>query len=54
MNAPQVIFLVLLGIELLYTAHMHGKPKEERYNFFVTFVGALITFGLLAWGGFFK
>lgn len=54
MNVPQILMIALLCISLLVNAHLHGKPKEGLYNFWVGLVSTLITTGLLIWGGFFK
>ena len=51
--APQIIYLFLFFINLLVTAHMHGKPKGE-FNFWITFFGSSIGILLLFWGGFFE
>lgn len=54
MGAPEIIYLVLIAIGLLQAAHMHGKPKEENWNFWLTLFSSAIVLGLLLWGGFFK
>lgn len=53
MSIPAIIYLSLTGIGLLASAYMHGKPREGVYNFWVSAVATVITFGLLFWGGFF-
>ena len=53
MGIPQIILLVLLGLNLLATAYLHGKPRTGNFNIF----GALVNAGILIWllvsGGFF-
>lgn len=53
MNAPQIIVIVLLSLDLLGTAYLHGKPKNDKHNIFGTLIGTGLTVLLLAWGGFF-
>ena len=53
MRAPQIICLVLVGINLLLSAYLHGKPKRGTENFFVALVGQAGMVALLWWGGFF-
>ena len=52
MKAPQIIFIVLVGLELLMHANKHGQPREN-YNILIALFNAVITVGLLWWGGFF-
>jgi len=53
MGTPQIILLVILGLNLLATAYLHGKPRTGKFNIF----GALGNVGILIWllvsGGFF-
>jgi hypothetical protein len=51
--APQIIYLALVGINLLLTANLHGKERSN-YNFWITLVGTFLGLGLLYWGGFFQ
>jgi hypothetical protein len=53
MGTPQIIFLVLVGLELLFTAYKHGQPKDEKYNIFVKLINAGIIIWILIAGGFF-
>ncbi len=53
MRAPQIIYLVLVGINLLLSAYLHGKPRRETENVFVTLVAQAVMVALLWWGGFF-
>lgn len=50
--APQIIYLFLISINLLLAAYLHGKPRDN-HNFWYSFVGSLLGFLLLLWGGFF-
>jgi len=54
MGTPQIILLVLLGLNLLANAYMHGKPKTGNYNLLNAFINAGIIIWLLVAGGFFK
>ncbi len=54
MKAPQIIYLVLMGINLLASSYMHGKERTGKYNVFVTLIVAALVIGLLYWGGFFS
>ncbi len=49
--APQIIYLILFLLGLLYAAFQHGKGIG---NFWSTLIAGLIQFGLLIWGGFFN
>lgn len=53
MGAPQIIVIVLYSISLCIAANQHGKPKEGKYNFWVSLIAMGIEVGLLIWGGFF-
>ena len=52
MGTPQIICIVTIGLNLLITAHLHGKDKD-KHNIFTTLINAGFTIGLLYWGGFF-
>ena len=53
MNAPQIIWIVLITISLTYDLIKHGERKEGRHDFVASVIGAAATFLLLWWGGFF-
>jgi len=53
LGAPQVIWLVLLLINLMINAVNHGKPKEGFDNITYSIIDACLSIGLLIWGGFF-
>lgn len=53
MGTPQIIFLVLLGLQILLTAHMHGQPRDGKHNIFVRLIDAGILIWILIAGGFF-
>ena len=53
MGAPQIILLVLLGINLLAAAYLHGKPQSGNHNLFGSLANAGILIGILIAGGFF-
>jgi hypothetical protein len=47
MHAPQIIVLILLSINVVGSAFLHGKPKKSPYSFTDALNGALITSGLI-------
>lgn len=53
MRAPQIIYIVLISIRLLYTAYKHGQPRDDDYNILIALIGTALGVGLLIWGGFF-
>jgi len=53
MGAPQIIWVVLAVISLCCSAFLHGHERLGTHSFPVDFVGRLLTFALLYWGGFF-
>ena len=53
MGTPQIILLSLLGLQLLITAHYHGKPRDGKHNIFVKLIDAGILLWILSAGGFF-
>ncbi len=52
MGTPQIICIITMGLNLLISAHLHGKERGT-HNIFHTLINAGITIGLLYWGGFF-
>ncbi len=54
MKTPQIIYLVLTGINLLTSSYMHGKERTGKHNVFVTLIVTALVIGLLYWGGFFN
>lgn len=53
MKVPQIIMLSLLGIVLLVSANMHGKPKGD-WDFKYSLLSVCIWLSILYWGGFFN
>jgi len=53
MKAPQIIYIVLLGIALLLSANKHGQLKKGTWSFWTELVSTFLHLGLLYWGGFF-
>lgn len=53
MRAPQIIYLVLLGVEGILYAILDGQKRTGTYKFASWAVSTLIVLGLLYWGGFF-
>lgn len=54
MNAPQITLMVIMSINMLAGAYLHGKPKKGNYNFLETIFNAIITISILYWGNFFN
>ena len=52
MRAPQIILIIVMGIELLSGAYFHGK--ETKINIWYKLLSAGCLVGILIWGGFFK
>lgn len=53
MNAPQIIYIVLIALSIYDATENHGKPRSN-YNVFSTIVSSGIIIALLIWGGFFN
>jgi hypothetical protein len=53
MGTPQIILLTLLGIQLLCTAYMHGRPRTSTYNIFGLLIDNAVLIWILIAGGFF-
>jgi hypothetical protein len=50
---PQYFIATLTLMNLFGVAHLHGKPRTEKYNFFMSFATtALVTGFVLYSGGF--
>jgi hypothetical protein len=54
MGTPQIILIVLLAINLLINAYLHGRPRTGTHNLFVSLLNAGITLWVLIAGGFFS
>lgn len=55
MGTPQIIMVVLLGINLIISALHDGEiERPERRNFYKDIFYTILTILLLYWGGFFK
>ena len=52
LHAPQIIVLIFMAMGIVLQTSLHGQDRPP-YNGVVSFLGALTTFGLLYWGGFF-
>jgi hypothetical protein len=53
-GAPQLIWAALIVVNLVLGGFLHGKPKLSKHNVWTDVVTAVLSFGLLYWGGFFK
>ena len=55
MGAAQYILIAIISLNLLLSFLNDGKPKKvTTYDFKGNLIAAIIMFGLLIWGGFFK
>lgn len=50
---PQIIYIILLIINLILIGYNHDKPKTGKHNMFTDIIVLAILIGLLYWGGFF-
>ena len=54
MRIPQIILIIIMGLDLGINLANNGKPRDGNYSFGVALVGVAIEAGLLYWGGFFS
>lgn len=54
MNAGEITILVLLAVNLLLNAHLHGKKKDGSHNFWISLVANILNILLLYWAGLFR
>jgi len=53
MGIPQVVFVILMTMDITADMCWHGKAKEGKHNvWWALFIDALFA-ALLYWGGFF-
>jgi len=50
---PESIMLGIIVFSLLVTAMVEGEPKTGKHSLALKMLDAIITLGLLYWGGFF-
>jgi len=50
---PQTLYILLSSAGLVIALRDHGTPRTGKHNAAHSFVGVLIAWGLLWWGGFF-
>ena len=53
MGAPQIAYLVLMGLSMGVSIADHGKTEVKKENCVTTLIAIAIQFGILFWGGFF-
>lgn len=53
MGWPQVIYLALLLCGVLNAILHHGETETKKYNAWISLTSAVLTIGLVYWGGFF-
>jgi hypothetical protein len=54
MNAPQIVAICLMALQVGIGLADHGKPKTGNHSFFQALISTGLLLGLLIWGGFFK
>jgi hypothetical protein len=54
MHAPQIIYVILIGMNLGTALTKDGEPKSGTHDFVRSLIAAAMIFGLLWWGGFFS
>jgi hypothetical protein len=52
MGAPQIMVIILMATSMGAALGNHGKPRRDKYSFWVTTANQLITAAILYWGGF--
>jgi hypothetical protein len=52
MGTPQIICIIVIGLNILISTRLHGQDRGT-HNIFHTLINAALTIGLLYWGGFF-
>ena len=52
LHAPQIIYLLLVGLAIVLTAIRHGKP-QGNHDVWSTLTAILVQILLMKWGGFF-
>jgi len=53
MGISQIIMLVLLGLNLLMGANLHGKEKTGKHSFWIVLISVILYLSVLITGGFF-
>ena len=53
MGIPQIIMIVLLGMDVGMHLVKHGEPRTDHFSFPIALISAILEIGLLMWGGFF-
>lgn len=53
MNAPQIIWIVLITAGLTNSLIKDGRPQTGKHNFVAHLIAAAMMAALLWWGGFF-
>lgn len=53
LNGGEITLLLMLIFNLVFQAYMHGEPKSEKHDFFVSLVASVISFIIYKWAGLF-
>jgi hypothetical protein len=54
MGISQILMLVLLSLNLLMGANLHGKERTGKHNFWITSISVVLYTTILISGGFFN
>lgn len=54
MGIWQIIYLAMMMLSLGVSLAEHGKPKEGRHSFWISFISLAIQITILYFGGFFS
>lgn len=54
MGIPQIIMIIVIGLNLGINLAKNGEPRDGDYSFGIALIGAAIEVGILYWGGFFQ
>lgn len=53
MGIPQVIFVILITMDITVDICCHGQPKQGKYSVWCALIQNSLLTALLWWGGFF-
>ena len=52
MNAPQIIMIVLIAIDLIFELILNGQEIPQKHSFAQQLFAKALLIALLYWGGF--
>lgn len=53
-DTPQIVFIILLAIDIVICSNKYCKKKTSKYNFYTNGLTALLGISVLYWGGFYS